>query len=293
MLDQAAKLRELVKKSQSDNYDGFKRKKYQRVITIASGKGGVGKSNIVVNLALALSEQGAKVLIFDADIGMSNDHVLMNTKVRYNVFDLTNNYMDIEQVIVKGPLGVDLISGGSALDKVYNMTEEERKIFLNKLSKLQGYDFILIDSGAGINKDILSFIAASDDFIVITTPEPTSLTDAYSLIKTVNHFEIKSSAKVIINRILHKEEGELTYKRFKNVSKRYLGINMELLGYVFDDRKLVQAVREQKPVYLKYPSSLASKSIREISKTLYSVPNIGDKEQGFQGFFKNLFNLFS
>lgn len=293
MLDQAAKLRELVQKSQGNDYDELRRKKHQRVITIASGKGGVGKSNIVVNLALALRDQGAKVLIFDADIGMSNDHVLMNTKVRYNVFDLTNNYMDIEEVMVKGPLGVDLISGGSALDKVYNMTEEERKIFLNKLSKLEGYDFILIDSGAGINKDILSFIAASDDFIVITTPEPTSLTDAYSLIKTVNHFEIKSSAKVIINRVLHKEEGELTYKRFKNVSKRYLGINMELLGYIFDDKKLVQAVREQIPVYLKYPSSPASKSIREISKTLYSVPSIGDKEQGFQGFFKNLFNLFS
>lgn len=299
MLDQAENLRQLVRQvntgKTNDNEEELNIRKIDnksKVITIASGKGGVGKSNLVINLAFALSSMGAKILIFDADIGMSNDHVLMNLKVKYNVFDLINKNLDIDDVKVKGPMGVDLISGGSALDKIYSMSEDERNIFMKKLSKLENYDFILIDTGAGINKDILSFISACDELIVVTTPEPTSITDAYSLVKTVNYFKMKSKVNIVINKSLYKEEGISTFNRFKLVADKYLNLKLEFLGYILDDRKLIESVREQKPVFIKYPNSSSSKNIKDISKRLYYFEE-KDEKHGLQRFFKNMFSLFS
>lgn len=300
MLDQAENLRQLVRqvntgKTKDNGEEDLNRKQINnqsKVITIASGKGGVGKSNLVVNLAFALSSMGAKILIFDADIGMSNDHVLMDIRVKYNVFDLINKDLDIDKVKVKGPMGVDLISSGSALDKIYSMTENERNIFLEKLSQLENYDFILIDTGAGINKDILSFISSCDELIVVTTPEPTSITDAYSLVKTVNYFKIKSKINIVVNKSLYKEEGISTFNRFKLVANKYLDLDLEFLGYILDDRKLTESVREQKPVFLRYPNSSASKNIKDIGKKLYSFED-NDKNHGLQRFFKNMFSLFS
>lgn len=300
MLDQAENLRQLVRqvntgKTNDNEEEELSIRKIDnksKVITIASGKGGVGKSNLVINLAFALSSMGAKILIFDADIGMSNDHVLMNVKVKYNVFDLINKNLDIDDVKVKGPMGVDLISGGSALDKIYSMSEDERNIFMKKLSKLENYDFILIDTGAGINKDILSFISACDELIVVTTPEPTSITDAYSLVKTVNYFKMKSKVNIVINKSLYKEEGISTFNRFKLVADKYLNLKLEFLGYILDDRKLTESVREQKPVFIKYPNSSSSKNIKDISKRLYYFEE-KDEKHGLQRFFKNMFSLFS
>lgn len=298
MLDQASKLRALMNNNDNRNKQQFiSNNKFlnntnanTKVFTIASGKGGVGKSNFVVNLSLALSKKGYKVLIFDADIGMSNDHVLMRLKVTYNIFDLLIENLNIEDIIVESIYGVDLISSGSALNKIYSMDEREREFFLTKLSSLSEYDYILIDTGAGINKDILSFISACDDFIVLTTPEPTAITDAYSLIKTVNYFKIKENVNIVINKALYRDEGISTFERIKNVCDKFLQLELNYTGCILEDRKLVESVRQQIPVYISHPNSTSSKNIEEIAFKICKMEDNNSK-QGLQGFFKKIFKL--
>lgn len=300
MLDQAEKLRDLMKQNKDPKEEVNINNKIKlnmkqegtKVYTIASGKGGVGKSNLVVNLAICLSKRGLKVLVFDADIGMSNDHVLMNMRVNNNIFDLINENLELEDIIVKSPYGVDLISSGSALNKIFSMADGEREVFLSKLSSLNGYDYVLIDTGAGINRDILSFIAACDEFIVVTTPEPTSITDAYSLIKTVNYFKIKESANIIINKALYSEEAEKTFSRIKNVTEKFLQIDLNYYGCILEDRRLVESVRQQVPVYIAHSNCPSSKCFDNIADLVCNRKKATSK-QGLHGFFKNIFKLLS
>ncbi|MEW8955133.1 MinD/ParA family protein [Clostridium sp.] len=286
MLDQAERLRQLA--------SGNEERKKPRIITITSGKGGVGKSNLVVNLAISLKLMGKRVMVFDADIGMGNDDILMGCTTRYNVFDVILNNKEINEVIIEGPYGVKLLPGGSGLNNVEDLKEEERKRFLDKLESLEDLDFILMDTGAGINRSVLAFIAASDDTIVITNPEPTSLTDAYSLMKAINHFKIKNEVNLIVNRVMDEEEGTLTFRRFQGAVNRFLNINVRLLGFIWEDRRVMMSVRDQKPFVIKYPNCHASLNVKDIANTIL---NNGNKEKasgsGFKEVFKKIFNIFS
>lgn len=285
MLDQAQKLRQLASKEGTN-------KKRPKIITVTSGKGGVGKSNFVVNLAITIQRLGKKVLIFDADIGMGNDDVLMGFMPKYNVFDVILNDKDIEEVVVTGPFGVKLLPGGSGLSRLDELTEEQRNRFLNKLSIIEDVDYVIMDTGAGINRSVLGFVACCEDLIILTTPEPTSLTDAYSLLKAVNHFKLKSSAKVVINRVIDEKEAKVTFNKFNNAVTSFLKMELDYLGLISEDRKLVQAVRAQEPLVVAYPNCDASQDISRIAKNM--VGNLKESEGlGVQGLFKRIFNIFS
>lgn len=284
MLDQAEALRRLVN-------EGDEKNSATKIITVTSGKGGVGKSNFVVNLAITLQNQGKKVLIFDADLGMGNDDVLMGLYPKHNIFDIVFTGLEIKDIIVEGTNGVNLIPAGSALNKAQELTEEERKLFLEKLETLDEYDYILMDTGAGVNKDVLSFIAASEELIILTTPEPTSLTDGYSLIKATDHFKLKTTAKIVVNKAFTKEEGEETYKKFDRAVSKFLKINIEYLGCILEDRKLVQSVRQQKPFVVLYPNCDAANDIHNIAMKLMGQEV--NSLNGAKGLFKRLFNIFS
>jgi flagellar biosynthesis protein FlhG len=284
MLDQAQRLRQLAANEES--------KDKARIITVTSGKGGVGKSNFVVNLAIALSQMGKKVLIFDADVGMGNDDVLMGYLPKYSVFDVIFNGKEIEDVVITGPHGVKLLPGGSGLSKIEELTNEQREGFISKLGNLTGLDYILMDTGAGINRSVLGFVACCEELIVLTTPEPTSLTDAYSLVKAINHFKIKTSAKVVINRAIDENEAVLTYGKFNNAVTNFLKMKLEYLGSIAEDRKLVQSVRSQQPFIVSFPHCDASQDVNKIARKLIGSE---DKEQktGVQGLFKKIFSIFS
>ncbi|MFT8350719.1 MinD/ParA family protein [Clostridium saccharoperbutylacetonicum] len=284
MLDQAETLRRLVNEEDEKS-------SATKIITVTSGKGGVGKSNFVVNLAITLQNQGKKVLIFDADLGMGNDDVLMGLYPKHNIFDIVFTGLEIKDIIVEGTNGVNLIPAGSALNKAQELTEEERKLFLKKLETLDEYDYILMDTGAGVNKDVLSFIAASEELIILTTPEPTSLTDGYSLIKATDHFKLKTTAKIVVNKAFTKEEGEETYKKFDRAVSKFLKINIEYLGCILEDRKLVQSVRQQKPFVVLYPNCDAANDIHNIAMKLMGQEV--NSLNGAKGLFKRLFNIFS
>lgn len=289
MLDQAAKLRQMAEGSLRNEE---KLNRDTKVFTITSGKGGVGKSNIVVNLGITLQKLGKKVMIFDADLGMGNDDVLIGCIPKYSVFDTIFSGKEIEDVLIEGPHGIKLLPGGSGLSKVDDLTEVQRKMFLKKLENIEGFDYILIDTGAGINRSVLGFIACSDELLIVTTPEPTALTDAYSLLKAVSHFKIKSTAKVIVNRVLDEREGRNTFLKFNNAAERFLNLKLQHLGSVSDDKKLTQAVRMQTPLVLAYPNSDSAKDIESIAKGIEGI-NYKVSSDGVQGLFKRIFKVFS
>lgn len=285
MLDQAENLRKLAVGEK------LIQEKNTKIITVTSGKGGVGKSNFVVNLGIDLVKKGKKVLIFDADIGMGNDDVLMGIYPKNNVLDLIEGRISIEEVIIDGPYGIKLLPGGNGLNNIEDIDEIKRKLFLRKIEELEGFDYILIDTGAGISRSVLAFIACSDEVILITTPEPTSLTDGYSLLKAVNHFKIKDKANIVVNKVLEIEEGEKTFLKFKAAVNKFLTLDVNFLGYIYEDKKLVLSVRKQTPFVIEYPNCEASICIDNISNKILKIDyklNIGVK-----GLFKKLFSIFS
>ena len=286
MLDQAEALRKLINNEEQEN-----KKTSTKLITVTSGKGGVGKSNFVVNLAIVLQNKGKRVLIFDADLGMGNDDVLMGLYPKHNIFDIVFTDLEIKDIIIEGTNGVSLIPAGSALSKAQDLEENDKKVFLEKLDTLDEYDYILMDTGAGANKDVLSFIAASEELIIITTPEPTSITDGYSLIKAIDHYKLKTNAKIIVNKAFTKEEGDETYHRFDRAVSKFLKIDIEYLGCILDDKKLVQSVRQQKPFVVLYPNCDAAKNIENIAMKL--IGQEMNTSNGAKGLFKRLFNIFS
>lgn len=284
MLDQAYNLRKLAEENNNSDKP--------RIITVTSGKGGVGKSNFVVNLGIALQKLGKKVLIFDADIGMGNDDVLMGHVPKYNIYDIIINKKEIEDVLIEGPYGVKLLPGGTGINRIKELTSIQRNSFLEKLENLSGYDFIIMDTGAGINRTVLGFISCCDQLIVITTPEPTSMMDAYSLLKAVSHFKIKDSVEIIVNRVIERSEADSTYNKFYNVVTKFLGLKISLLGSIVEDKRLVQSVRNQKPVIVGFPNSEVSKDINVIAEKI-SGNFTKNNQVGVQGLFKKIFSIFS
>ncbi len=298
MLDQAEALRRLVNKnnnSLNEEIEAEKKEEEQKeakIITVTSGKGGVGKSNFIVNLAISLTKEGKKVLIFDADIGMGNDDILMGIHHKYNIMDVINGEIYLEDGIIEGPLGIHLLPGGSGINNVEDLSQQQREGFIEKIDSIAGYDYILIDTGAGINRTVLAFISSSDEVIVVLTPDPTSLTDGYSLLKSLKHFKINTHTNIVINRVIDTAEADSTYSKFNLAARRFLNIDTDYLGFIYEDRNLTMAVRSQTPVTIKYPNSDAAKSINNVAMKLVGKEDaiIGN---GAKGLFKKLFDIFS
>ncbi|PJI09880.1 MULTISPECIES: MinD/ParA family protein [Clostridium] len=288
MLDQAERLRTMAAKKNIDENSI----KGPVIITVTSGKGGVGKSNFVVNLSITLQKMGKKVLIFDADVGMGNDDVLLGCSAKYNVFDVIYNNMEIEDVVLNGPFGVKLLAGGSGITRIKELSNKQINNFIGKLSRMENLDYIIMDTGAGVNRNVLGFISCCSELIIVTTPEPTSLMDAYSLFKAVTHFNIKKTAKVVINRVIDSNEGIDTYNKFENVARKFLKSDTEFLGSISEDSKLLKAVRNQNPFVLQSPNCDASRDIKYIANKLIGTTN-GKNGLGIEGLFKKIFKIFS
>ncbi|MDE6761106.1 MAG: MinD/ParA family protein [Lachnospiraceae bacterium] len=268
-MDQAAKLRrkvELLKEQVSSS----------RVIAVTSGKGGVGKTSISVNLALQLQEMGKKVVILDADFGLANVEVMLGIRPRYNLADLIFNNKSIEEIITEGPMGIGFISGGSGVQDLVNLDKESLKKLIAKLVKLDSlYDIVIIDTGAGISDSVVEFVLSSPEVLLVVTPEPTSITDAYSLLKAVNRKKEfdrgQKSIKVITNRVESTREGQEIYDKIRIVVSKFLNIQLEYIGYIPQDKKIAAAVIEQKPVFISAPNSEPAVRIRSICNNLLDV----------------------
>lgn len=277
MNDQAQGLRELVKE-QSEHGPS----RTTRVITVTSGKGGVGKSNFTLNFALTLQAKGYKVLVFDADIGLANIDVLMGISSKYNLYHLLKKQNTIWEIIQTGPHGLQFIAGGSGFNDLLRLTEDELDYFAEQVGQLNGHvDFIIFDTGAGLSKETLKFIVAAQETFVVTTPEPTAITDAYAIIKMVKAMDYDINFKLVVNRITDFREGKQTADKISMVAKRFLDLDIPTLGFVPDDGSVSKAVKKQVPFSIMFPSSEASKGIEEIvDRFLSGQQPVEDVETG-------------
>ena len=285
MQDQAASLRKLVENKKdsaaADSGTDAAReapessaarpvpKEGARIIAVTSGKGGVGKSNLTVNLALAFLAEGKKTLVIDADLGMANVDVLLGTSSKYNLLHLLDEDVVLDDVILKGPYGLRYISGGSGMEQAGEFTPAERDLLEEKLTGCgELADVILIDTGAGIGRNVLDFILAADEVILVTTPEPTAMTDAYAVMKAYSMYAAKPNMRLVVNRVYDEAESLEVAEKLKKTAERFLHMEIQSLGAIYEDRNMIQAVRRQKPILEAYPDSLAAKCIKAVARAI-------------------------
>lgn len=261
-----------------------------RILTITSGKGGVGKSNFTINFALSLQERGYKVLVFDADIGMANIDVLMGASPKYNLYHLLKRERTIHEIIHRADNGLQFIAGGSGFNDLLSLTGEEIDYFSDQVNLLNGtVDFILFDTGAGLSKETLKFIAAAEQTIVVTTPEPTSITDAYAIIKMVHSVEPEVRFQLVINRVTDGKEGKQTADKISMVAKQFLQVELPTLGYVPDDTNVTKAVKKQVPFSVLFPDTPAALGIRSVAdRFLLSKPLVEEAPGGVKRFLNRM-----
>ena len=256
MTDQAAKLRAQM---------NITTKKHAKTIAIVSGKGGVGKSNFAINFSLALIEQKKKVLLLDLDIGMGNIDILIGKSSRYSVVDLFHKNSSIYDMIELGPNSLAYLSGGSGLDQIFHLKKDQADHFLDQLEDVfQNYDYIVFDMGAGVTQDSIQFILAADECIVLTTTEPTAITDAYSMMKHIL-MQKKLPLQLVINRASNHKNGVELMNRITQAVQHFLKTTIKPLGVVPEDNAVREAVMSQRPFILHQPKSKASIAIKEIA----------------------------
>lgn len=294
MMDQANNLRNSVKKL---NHEYKKAEISSRVITVTSGKGGVGKTNFSLNLAILFSKLNKRVIIIDADFGLANIEVLFGILPKYSLADVLKGNATLREVLTDGPMGIKFISGGSGLKELSNITEKQLNYFIDNFSYLDTIsDIIIVDTGAGISKSVVNFIRASDETIIVTTPEPTSVTDAYALIKTIKEENRGSNIpdfKVVVNRVDDDVEGLELYNKISRASSKFLGIHLQNLGYIPYDRFLVKAVKHQQPATICFPNCEFTKAVENIRNKLMDIPvKKASEKEGIRGFMKRLANIF-
>ncbi|MBW1676125.1 MAG: HDOD domain-containing protein [Deltaproteobacteria bacterium] len=239
-----------------------------RTITITSGKGGVGKTSISVNLALHLATLGYRTCLFDADLGLANVNILLGLYPEYNLEDVILYHRDLEDVIIRDYKGIDIIPGSSGVERIANLEDDQVEHLIQSFSKLDGYNFLLFDTSAGVSRNVISFCLASSEVIVVITPEVTSLTDAYALLKILSLNGFKGSVRIVVNQCKSTLIARHAYTKFKETVKKYLPIDVVPLGIIVQDPKVEKAVKEQQTFVLLYPESNASKCITSIAKRL-------------------------
>lgn len=264
-MDQATSLRKIVEKKGIAS----KKNSFTRVITITSGKGGVGKTNIVANLAIALSKMNKQVLILDADLGLANIDVILGITPKYNMMHLINDEKTIEEIIVTGPNGILILPAASGIENLANLCDEAKLTLSEKLAPLwKKIDYLIIDTGAGISPNVIYFNLAAQETIVVVTPEPTSITDAYALMKILSKNYHQHRFSLIVNMVKTEQEAREIFQHLTTVTDKFLEVAVDFCGYLIEDRNLTNAVRNQKPFIEMFPTSDASCCIKDIAKTI-------------------------
>lgn len=277
-MDQAEQLRKMVQQSET--------RPTARVLTVTSGKGGVGKSSISINLAIWLARAGKRVVIFDADFGLANIEVMLGIRPQYNLADLMFRGKELKDIITPGPENVNFISGGSGIQELARMNRDQVLYLTRKLVELDGLaDYIIIDTGAGIADNVLEFVAASEEVLLVATPEPTSITDAYALLKALNRkadFSQRNTAiRMIANRVKNSEDGKNLYENMNAVVGKFLHLSLQYMGAVPQDDQISKAVMKQKPISLINPSAPSAQAIQQLADQL--LPDDGTEKRKSRG----------
>jgi flagellar biosynthesis protein FlhG len=244
-----------------------------RTIVIASGKGGVGKSHLATNLAVALGERGARVLLVDADLSQANLDLLLGVHPRFDLQHVLSGNKSIEEILVTGPAGVTLVPAASGVPELADLDDYRREVLLRALSHLEGdYDLMLVDTASGVSKQATSFCLAADDVVVVTTPEMPAFSDAYGLIKLLQSQGLSRPPHLMVSMATTADEAEETAHRIRLVARRFLRIEIDSWGWVPYDPAIPSAVRRQEPVMTAFPQSPAALVYRSLAARLWAAP---------------------
>ena len=285
MPDQAEPLRQLIKEQSLPASV-----RQTKLIAVASGKGGVGKTNIVLNLALTLAEQGKKVAVLDGDFGFSNIDILLGLKPEYSLQDVLDGKVSLKNALMKGPHGLYFVSGGAGIpaDESRSLLAVSR--FAKELSSIDGeFDLIYIDFGAGFGSLTEEMMRLCDDLLLVVTPENTSLADAYALLKMISIKGSVPHVHLVVNRVSSFVEGSATAERFMLVVSKFLTMNLRILGYVLEDAAVSRAVNRQMPFIIGEPQSSVTKCLNQLAKNSLSEERKLTDEHGIKAFFKRFF----
>ncbi len=254
-MDQAERLRSLMNSRSSR----------ARVIAVASGKGGVGKTNLSVNLAVAMTRLGRRVVLADLDIGLSNADVLLDVHPKFNLSHVLSGEVSPLDVLVKTPSGVFLLPGSNGSVTYSDLDEAERAFLIESFRRFEQYaDFLIIDTAAGISANVVRFACAADEVIIVTTPEPTAITDGYAMIKAVSRQKGCGQIRLVVNQANDHVEAGRVAERIRMVSRKFLGIEVESLGHILADDRVRAAVRRRRPFFLDAPRGPASTGVRQV-----------------------------
>lgn len=257
-----------------------------RSLSFTSGKGGVGKTNIVINLAIQLAKMGKSVFLIDADLGLANIDIMLNLAPEYTIEDVLAGIKNINDIIIEGPHGIHILPASSGISEMQALSAEQQMAMLKELSSLQSrYDYILIDTGAGIAPNVLRFNAAVDEVCVVTNTEPTSITDAYALMKIMSSKYQVSSFNLVVNES-NLAEAKAVYSRLVKVLNKFLTVNLELIGFVPRDINFVNAVKQQTPLSLLSPNSPTTKAFINLAKQIELRPGQSIDNEERESFWK-------
>lgn len=278
--DQASSLRELARR----------RRRGAAVIAVTSGKGGVGKSSVAVNLSVFLASRGVRVVLVDVDMGLANADLLLNVRPRYTLAHVLSGLRTLEEIIVGGPCGLRFVPGASGVQEVADLTEFERQTLITQFGRLRiSTDIVVLDCGAGLSRNVLSFALSSDRVLVVTTPEPTAVTDAYATIKSLHQERCAVPIGLFVNRAENRAVADATFQRIAAVAQRFLKLKVANQGYMLQDRVVEAAVMARYPFVLYDSGSPASVCIAALAGTIVRTPP-GDRSSG--GWFRRVAGLF-
>lgn len=245
----------------------------RRTIAVTSGKGGVGKTNIVTNLAIALSRQGVRVLVLDGDLGLANVDLLLGVAPQFDLQDVVLGNRSLSDIVLEGPDGIRVVPASSGVEELANLDEYRTEVLLRKLSELEhDTDIILIDSPSGIGHHATSLVQGADQILVVTTPEPTSFSDAYAMIKVLTKRPLRAMPALLVNQADSEDAAQAVARRVKNVAKRFLNLEIDYWGYILSDESVPKSVLRQEPFLSTYPYSPAASCVYQLARRVLGQP---------------------
>jgi flagellar biosynthesis protein FlhG len=269
-VDQAESLRQRLAAERAAGDEQTTKSGPLRLIAVTSGKGGVGKTNLTANLAVCAARMGKRVLIIDGDLGLANVEIVFGIKPRHHVGDLLSGSASIDDVLVKGPHGIHILPGGSGVQGLSQLGEAEKLRLINALDPLQDrFDVVFVDSGAGIGENVLFLVGAAEEVLLVVSPEPTSLIDAYALVKVLSQQKGVRHFDVVINSVVDELGGRDIFQKLVSVTSRFLNANLRPLGHVPRDENMHRAIMAQKPLCELFPRSPASRAFGVIAEKLF------------------------